>query len=288
MSDIGPPFSEDDFMKFAREFDFIHTTSSPHFHQSNGFIEAMVKKVKNAYKKTDGSSTAQARALLQLHDTPIVADLPSPAEILHGRPAQGAVVPRHPKQINMRQIQQRLIEIQDAQKQKFDRSHRAKNLQVLKINEQVCFFPNKQGMGHLTWLTGTVSQILDCGHSHMITGSNSRVYRRNRAHLKPICYDSISFQNHGTGKKDEKCKVDSFQDPKKDGEKVKTMSFQTDTADITARAMILDQKSNNHPSHTSSHQHYSPRSPWYSPHHQSHPGKAQWNLMQRKPHPEAG
>ena len=32
-----------------------HTTSSPHFHQLNGFIEAMVKKVKNAYKKMDGS-----------------------------------------------------------------------------------------------------------------------------------------------------------------------------------------------------------------------------------------
>ena len=63
----------------------------PHFHQSNGFIEAMVKKVKNAYKKMDRSPSAQARALLQLHDTPIMADLPSPAEILHGRPAQGTV-----------------------------------------------------------------------------------------------------------------------------------------------------------------------------------------------------
>ena len=48
----------------------------------------MVKKVKNAYKKTDGSPNAQARALLQLCDTPITADLPSPAEILHGHPAQ--------------------------------------------------------------------------------------------------------------------------------------------------------------------------------------------------------
>ena len=67
----------------------------------------MVKKVKHAYKKIDGSPTAQARALLQLCNTPIVADLPSPAEILHGKPAQGAVIPRHPKQINMRQTQLR-------------------------------------------------------------------------------------------------------------------------------------------------------------------------------------
>ena len=70
MSDNGPPFNGDDFKKFACEFDFEHITSSPHFYQSNGFIEAMVKKVKNAYKKTDGSPNAQVRALLQLQDTP--------------------------------------------------------------------------------------------------------------------------------------------------------------------------------------------------------------------------
>ena len=97
MSDNVPPFNGDDFKRFAREFNFVHTTSSPHFHQSNGFIEAMVKKVKNTYKNTDGSPNAQARALLQLCDTPILTDLPLPAEILHGRPAQGAILSRHLK-----------------------------------------------------------------------------------------------------------------------------------------------------------------------------------------------
>ena len=93
MTDNRPPFNSEEFKRFAREFDFKHQTSSPHFHQSNGFIEAMVKKVKAAYKKTDGSPNAQARALLQLCDTPITKDLPSSVEILHGQPAQGAVMP---------------------------------------------------------------------------------------------------------------------------------------------------------------------------------------------------
>ena len=83
MSDNRPPFNGDKFRQFSHDFDFIHMTLSPHFHQSNSFIEAMVKKVKNAYKKMDGSPNAQARALLQLCDTPVMADLPSPAEILH-------------------------------------------------------------------------------------------------------------------------------------------------------------------------------------------------------------
>ena len=135
ISDNRPPFNGEEFRQFSHDFDFVHTTSSPHFHQSNGFIEAMVKKVKNAYKKMDGSPNAQARALLQLHDTPIMADLPSPAEILHGRPAQGTVLSRPSKRVNIHQIRQRLVELQEKQKEQFDRAHRAKDLHPLKVKE---------------------------------------------------------------------------------------------------------------------------------------------------------
>ena len=136
MSDNGPPFNGEEFRQFAHDFYFIHTTSSPHFHQSNGFIKAMVKKVKNTYKEMDGSPNAQARALLQLCDTPITADLLSPAEILHGRPTQGAVLSRPFKRVNIHQIRQRCIELQERQKENFDRAHRAKDLRILKVKEQ--------------------------------------------------------------------------------------------------------------------------------------------------------
>ena len=134
----------------------------PHFHQLNGFIEAMVKKVKNAYKKMDGSPNAQARALLQLCDTPIMADLPSPAEILHGCPAQGTVLSRPSKRVNICQIRQRLVKLQEKQKEHFDRAHRAKDLCPLKVKEKVQFFHNKQGTGPIKWMTGTVTKILEC------------------------------------------------------------------------------------------------------------------------------
>ena len=81
MSDTGPPFNGKEFRQFTHDFDFVYTTSSPHFHQSNGFIKAMVKKAKNAYKiMGPDPPNAQARALLQLCVTPITADLLSPAE----------------------------------------------------------------------------------------------------------------------------------------------------------------------------------------------------------------
>ena len=163
MSNNRPPFNGEEFRQFAHDFDFVHTTSSPHFHQLNGFIKAMVKKVKNAYKKTDGSLSAQARALLQLCDTPIMADLPSPAEILHGRQAQGTALSRPSKRVNIHQIRQRLVELQEKQKGHFNRAHRAKDLGPLKVKEQVQFFHNKQGTGPIKWMTGTVTEILECG-----------------------------------------------------------------------------------------------------------------------------
>ena len=120
MMDNRPPFNGKEFRQFAQEFVFVHQKSSPHFHQSNGFIELMVKKVKATFKKADGATNAQAQAMLQLWDTPIASDLPSPVEILHGHPTQGAVLPRPHRPINTQQICRKLIEIQNAQKEQFE------------------------------------------------------------------------------------------------------------------------------------------------------------------------
>ena len=239
MSDNGPPFSREEFRQFAHDFDFVHTTSSPHFHQSNGFIEAMVKKVKNAYKKMDGSPNAQARTLLQLHDTPIMADLPSPAEILHSYPAQGTVLSRLSKRVNICQIRQRLVKLQEKQKEHFDRAHRAKDLHPLKVKEQVQFFHNKQGTGPIKWTTGTVTEILECGQSYMIQGPNGRVYRRNRAHLKPICHDGSSFQDHPVEKGKKQPKHNSFQDHQPS--QAKSMSFEEEISYMDTRSIMFDE-----------------------------------------------
>ena len=238
MSDNGPPFNGEEFRQFACEFDFMHTTSSPHFHQSNGFIKAMVK-VKNAYKKTDGSPNAQAQALLQLCDTPIMADLPSPAEILHGCPAQGTVLLRPSKCINIPQIRQRLIQLHEKQKENFNKAHRAKDLCVLKVKEKVQFFPNKQDTGPVKWITSTVTEILECGWSYMVQAPNGRVYRWSGTHLKPICHDGSSFQDHSVKKEKNQPKNNSFQDHQPS--KVKCVSFQKDTSYMDTRSMLFDE-----------------------------------------------
>ena len=128
------------------------------------------------------------------------------------------------------------MQIQDKQKENFNKAHRAKDLHVLKVQEQVQFFPNKQGTGPLKWTTGTVTEILDCGHSNMIQAPNGKVYRRNRAHLKPICYDGSSFQDHSVKKVKKQPKNNSFQDHQPT--KAKSVSFQKDTSYMDIRSVI--------------------------------------------------
>ena len=95
----------------------------------------------------------------------------------------------------------------------------------------------------------------------MIQGPNGRVYRRNRAHFKPICYDGMSFQDHPAKKEEKQPEINSFQDPRPT--KVKNVSFQMDTSYMDARSMLFDEPNTHHtppPSPSSSPQWlYSPR-----------------------------
>ena len=175
------------------------------------------------------------------------------------------VLSRPSKHVNIPQIWQKLIQLQEKQKENFDKAHRAKDLHVLKVKEKVQFFPNKEGTGPLQWITGTVTKILECGHSYMVQAPNSRVYRRNRAHLKPICHNGSSFQDHSVKKekKQQQPKTNFFQDHQPN--KVKSVSFQKDTSYMNTRSMLFDEPDlpQTPPASPPSSPpwHYSPRSP---------------------------
>jgi transposase InsO family protein len=51
-SDNSPQYDGQAFRDFAKEYGFRHITSSPHFPQSNGFIESQVKTIKNTLNTT--------------------------------------------------------------------------------------------------------------------------------------------------------------------------------------------------------------------------------------------
>lgn len=57
-SDNGPQYSSLEYARFAAEYGFTHTTSSPNFSQSNGEAERAVQTMKHFLRKNDNPHMA--------------------------------------------------------------------------------------------------------------------------------------------------------------------------------------------------------------------------------------
>ncbi|XP_062501428.1 uncharacterized protein K02A2.6-like [Corticium candelabrum] len=79
-SDNGPKFTSKEFARFVHERQFKHTTSSPHYPQSNGKVENSVKSCKALMKKAIKAKSDIYLALLDFRNTP--------TEKIHSSPAQ--------------------------------------------------------------------------------------------------------------------------------------------------------------------------------------------------------
>ena len=83
-----------------------------------------------------------------------------------------------------------------------------------------------------------MTETLRCGCSYMIQVPNSRVYRRNRAHLKPICHNGSSFQDHLVKKGKKQPKDNSFQDHQTS--QARSMSFDNEVSYIDNEVSYRD------------------------------------------------
>lgn len=185
-SDNGPQF-QTDFKRFAATYDFQHITSSPHFPQSNGCVEAAVKIAKNLLKKNKKDMDL---ALLSYRSTPLECGY-SPAELLMGRKLR-TLLPILPDQLNSQVDFDTVIRRENMNREKsanwFNRRHRSKTLSDLDNNEVV-------------WVTdlkeyAKVVKKLDVPRSYLIKSEvTGTEYRRNRWHLIPAPYRNIQDSN---------------------------------------------------------------------------------------------
>ena len=90
-SDNGPCYSSQEFKFFMQNWLVEHRTSSPHYPQSNGLAESMVKVSKNLIEKAVKQDLPWNRLLLDYRCTPISSEIPSPAEILFGRKLRSSI-----------------------------------------------------------------------------------------------------------------------------------------------------------------------------------------------------
>ena len=178
ISDNGSPFNSQEFADYLSSHGVKHTTSSPHYPQSNGFIERHIQTVKNLlYKAMDAGTQSFQEVLSELRATKIGNDLPSPAEILHGR----SLITGEPVTVDHAKVKAVLVGRQIKDSQQYNKSHRVKTQRALVLGERC-------------WGTGTNNEWLDC----YITGidkenrcyqvvfeDTGRCLRRTRSHLRP-------------------------------------------------------------------------------------------------------
>ena len=180
MSDNSPPFNGKEFSSYLTGLGIRHTTSSPNYPWSNGFIERQIQTVKRLIEKANSSGRSHQEALTGLRAQPLGDGLPSPAEILHGR----SLVTRKASPVDLTVVHQSLIALQAKYTKSHDKAKRAKTQQALVMGEEVYFLSGKN-----EWQIGIVTGTTDTGRSYNILTDEGTSLRRNRSHLKPRCHD---------------------------------------------------------------------------------------------------
>ena len=138
ISDNGPCYASQEFAEFAKQFDFTHITSSPHFPQSNGLAEKSVQTVKSMFSKAKADHKDPYLCLLELRNT-LLAEGLSPSQLLMGRRLRSILLSTHtqllPQSVDIPRFRQKLLHTREKQKSAYDKG--AHNLKPLELGEPV-------------------------------------------------------------------------------------------------------------------------------------------------------
>ena len=191
VSDNGPPFQSKEFAKFLSGLGIKHTTSSPGYPCSNGFIERHIQMVKNMLSKSSNTRSFQ-EVLADLRTTRIGTGLPSPAEILHGR----NLMTMAQAEIDIKAIRSVLQERQLKMMLDHDSSRRAKKARPLVVGERC----HVLGPGN-KWIDAFITGITDSGRSYETqVEATGKQLTRNHSHIRPrgpdIPHMHASFLQH--------------------------------------------------------------------------------------------
>lgn len=186
VSDNGPQYASHEFAQFAKEYAFKHTTSSPHFPQSNGQAERTVKTV----KKLLHDSKDPFLSLLAYRATPLPWCNLSPAELLMGRRIRSnlplpteTLTPKWPYLEEFQKVNERFKEKQKAD---YDSRHGARPLPEIPDDTDVWVTTDDNR------ISGRVRGPADTPRSYLVETPSGQI-RRNRVQLNPMPHT----QTHG-------------------------------------------------------------------------------------------
>ena len=175
-SDNGPQYASEEIQEFAKQYGFKLVTSSPRYPQSNGFIERMVKTVKQLFSQSDD----QDLALLTYRSTPLPWCGYSPAELSMGRNVRTPLPQTKdhlvPTWFYLSDARKHEELFKRKQKHAYDRRHRVKELPMLPEDTSVWV---KSGD---VPVSGRVIAKSDKPRSYLVETPTGTL-RRNRSHL---------------------------------------------------------------------------------------------------------
>lgn len=176
VSDNGPQYSSQAFTEFASRYGFVHSTSSPHFPQSNGHSERAVKTMKKILK----ASEDQYLALLAYRSTPLPWCGLSPSELLMGRRTRSDI-PQTKEKLSpqwsyLEKFRHLNEEFKARQKADFDRRHRVRPLPDIPDDTDVWVTTDREAR------PGRVITHANAPRSYVVDTSHGPV-RRNRSQL---------------------------------------------------------------------------------------------------------
>ena len=178
VTDNGPPFNSHDFNSYLSRHGIRHTTSSPHYPQSNGFIERQIQTVKNMLFKSESETRSFQEVLGELRSTRIGDGLPSPAEMLHGR----SLVTKETTTVDFKKVRATLMKRQAGQTKAHDKSHRAKAHRKLVMGER-CVVLGKKNQ----WYDCHIAGIGQDGRNYTVQFEETgQRLQRTRCHIKPL------------------------------------------------------------------------------------------------------
>ena len=182
VSDNGPQYSCHEFAQLCKQWDIVHTMSSPGNSKANGKAESAVKVCKQIMRKCKEAGTDPFLAILDHRNTPTQGLLSSPAQRLMSRrtktllPTVSALL--RPEVVDAKHTERDIRRGQHQQATYYNR--RASDLNALDEGDTVRLQPFR--LGRKDWARGTVVRRLD--ERSYLVDTPTGVLRRNRQHIK--------------------------------------------------------------------------------------------------------
>ncbi|CAI5671962.1 unnamed protein product [Oreochromis niloticus] len=171
ISDNGPQYSSREFKDFAVTWDFVHTTSSPLYPQSNGLAKRTVKTAKSVLDKAHAQGVDPYLSLLEQRNTPLLMS----RRLRSVLPITGyQLVPRI---ISQTVVQKTRMERQEHQRRYYNRS--AAPLPRLQQGDHIRF-QHESG----SWKPAVIIRPAETARSFVIRTGEGQTIRRNRWHLR--------------------------------------------------------------------------------------------------------